>query len=108
MTILEKADEMVMKQDIETLQQAIGGLGATELLVIFGIVVLLFGGSKLPLLGKSLGEGISNFKKSFKDDDDVQVADVQVAEVSSTTEVGADTSKPTPELENQSSPNNEG
>lgn len=113
MTILERADEMVMKQDIETLQQAIGGLGATELLVIFGIVVLLFGGSKLPLLGKSLGEGINNFKKSFKDDDDVQVADVQVAEVqvaevSSTTEVGTDTSKPAPELENQPSSNNEG
>ena len=118
MTILERADEMVMKQDIETLQQAIGGLGATELLVIFGIVVLLFGGSKLPILGKSLGEGINNFKKSFKDDDDVQVADVQVsevqvaevqvAEVSSTTEVGTDASKPAPELENQPSSSNEG
>ena len=57
---------------------AIGGLGTPELLVIFGIVILLFGGPKLPVLGRSLGEGINNFRKAFKsqDDDDIQVAEV--------------------------------
>lgn len=79
------------------LQLAIGGLGATELLVIFGIVILLFGGAKLPLLGKSLGEGINNFKKSFKDEED----HVQVAEVASTVEHSEIESKTTPKLEDQ-------
>lgn len=64
----------------QQLQLAIGGLGPTELLLIFGIIIVLFGGSKLPLLGKSLGEGINNFKKSFKDNED---ENVQVAEVTS-------------------------
>lgn len=45
------------------------GLGMTELLVILAIVVLLFGGSKLPKLGQSLGESIANFKKGVKDAD---------------------------------------
>lgn len=44
-------------------------LGVTELLVIFLIVVLIFGASKLPQLGRGLGEGIRNFKKGVRDDD---------------------------------------
>ena len=55
---------------------AIGGLGPTELLVIFGIVVLLFGGSKLPVLGRSLGEAINNFRGAFKEEEEVQIAEV--------------------------------
>jgi len=43
------------------------GLGVTELLVILAIVVLLFGGSKLPKLGQSLGESIANFKKGVRE-----------------------------------------
>lgn len=43
------------------------GLGVTELLVILAIVVLLFGGSKLPKLGQSLGESIANFKRGVKE-----------------------------------------
>lgn len=45
-------------------------LGVTELLVILLIVVLIFGASKLPQLGRGLGEGIRNFKKGVRDDDD--------------------------------------
>lgn len=44
-------------------------LGVTELLVIFLIVVVIFGASKLPQLGRGLGEGISNFKKGLKEKD---------------------------------------
>jgi sec-independent protein translocase protein TatA len=40
-------------------------LGIPELIVIFLIVILLFGGSRLPLIGKGLGEGIRNFKKGM-------------------------------------------
>lgn len=46
------------------------GLGVTELLVILAIVVLLFGGKKLPQLGSSVGEAMRNFKKGMKGDDD--------------------------------------
>lgn len=44
-------------------------LGVTELLVIFLIIVVIFGASKLPQLGRGLGEGISNFKKGLKEKD---------------------------------------
>jgi len=42
------------------------GLGVTELLIILVIVVVLFGASRLPQIGRGLGEGISNFKKSIR------------------------------------------
>ena len=48
----------------------IGGLGVQELLVIFLILVLLFGASKLPQIGRGIGEGIRNFKSGLKTDDD--------------------------------------
>ncbi len=41
-----------------------GPVGPTELLVILLIVIIIFGARRLPELGKSLGEGIKNFKKS--------------------------------------------
>jgi sec-independent protein translocase protein TatA len=42
-------------------------LGLPELLVIFVIVVLIFGAGKIPQLGKGLGEGIKNFKNAMRD-----------------------------------------
>nr|MBK7066640.1 twin-arginine translocase TatA/TatE family subunit [Deltaproteobacteria bacterium] len=45
------------------------GLGATELIVILLIVVLLFGASKIPELGKSVGQGIKSFKDGLRQDD---------------------------------------
>lgn len=47
-----------------------GGLGMWELLVILMIVVVIFGASRLPQLGKGLGEGIRNFKQSLKSGED--------------------------------------
>ena len=44
--------------------------GGWEWLVILGIVVVLFGGKKIPELAKGLGQGIKNFKKEIKNDDD--------------------------------------
>ena len=41
-------------------------IGVPELLVILLICVLLFGASRLPQIGRGLGEGISNFKKGLK------------------------------------------
>ena len=42
-----------------------GTLGPQELILILLIVVIIFGAKKLPELGKSLGEGIKNFKGSI-------------------------------------------
>ena len=49
------------------------GLGGTELIVILVIILLLFGGAKLPALAKGLGQSVKEFKKAAKensDDDD--------------------------------------
>ena len=43
-----------------------GTLGFWEILLIIGIGAILFGGKKLPQLGKGLGEGIMNFRNSLK------------------------------------------
>jgi sec-independent protein translocase protein TatA len=42
-------------------------LGIQELLVIGGILVLLFGATKLPALGRGLGEAMKNFKSGLKE-----------------------------------------
>ena len=39
-----------------------GSFGVMELVLILAIVVVIFGASKLPQLGKGMGEGISNFR----------------------------------------------
>lgn len=44
-----------------------GNLGLTEMLLIGVALLLFFGPSKLPALGKSLGEGIKEFKKASKE-----------------------------------------
>jgi sec-independent protein translocase protein TatA len=49
---------------------AIFGLGGTELVIILLIIVLLFGGAKLPALAKGLGQSIKEFKKAAKEGDD--------------------------------------
>ena len=45
-------------------------LGPMELVLILVIVVVLFGAKRLPEMGKGIGEGIKNFKKSIKGGDD--------------------------------------
>lgn len=50
-------------------------IGTQEGLMILGVVVLLFGAKKLPELGRSIGEGLKEFKKSSKaliEDDEEQ------------------------------------
>ena len=47
----------------------IGPLGFQELLLIFLMVLIIFGATKLPALGRGLGEGIRNFKRGLKSDE---------------------------------------
>ena len=56
---------------------AMGGLSPFELIVIVGVVVLLFGSSKIPQLMRGVGSGINEFKKGLREG-----------------EAGADASKP--------------
>jgi len=44
--------------------------GFWEIVLILLAILILFGGSKLPALGKGIGEGIRNFKKGLKGDED--------------------------------------
>jgi sec-independent protein translocase protein TatA len=46
------------------------GMGAQELMVILVIVLVLFGGSKLPELAKSLGKSMKEFKKGIATEED--------------------------------------
>lgn len=45
------------------------GVGIPELIIILVIILLIFGASRLPEIGRGLGKGIKNFKESTKDDD---------------------------------------
>lgn len=47
-----------------------GGLSITHLLVVLIIALLLFGAGRVSEIGKGLGEGIKNFKKGIREDDD--------------------------------------
>lgn len=56
----------------------IGGLGTQELLILLAIVLVIFGASRLPRLGRGLGEGIRNFRRglsSHEEADDAPAAD---------------------------------
>ncbi|MCX6073928.1 MAG: twin-arginine translocase TatA/TatE family subunit [Campylobacterales bacterium] len=69
----------------------------SELLLIFGIIVLLFGAKKIPDLAKGLGQGIRNFKKEMKEDDTTVASSTPEAHkhVESTTTVDVETPKTT-------------
>jgi sec-independent protein translocase protein TatA len=41
----------------------------THLLVLFGIALLVFGGKKIPELGKGIGEGIRSFKSAMREEE---------------------------------------
>ena len=51
-----------------------GKIGLPELLLLLAIVVILFGATRLPQLGRGIGEGIRNFKKGMKSGDESDAA----------------------------------
>lgn len=54
--------------------------GGMEWILIALVVLLLFGGKKIPELAKGLGSGIKNFKKAVKEDDETEVAENKKAD----------------------------
>lgn len=48
------------------------GLGGQEILIIALIVLLLFGGSKIPELMRGMGKGVKSFKEGMKEVDNVK------------------------------------
>jgi sec-independent protein translocase protein TatA len=49
------------------------GLGMQELIIILIIVVILFGATRLPELGRGIGQAIKNFKKATSEPDEIDV-----------------------------------
>jgi sec-independent protein translocase protein TatA len=57
-----------------------GNLGATEIILILLVVVLLFGGRKIPELMKGIGQGMKEFKKASRVEDDKETMSAEPKE----------------------------
>ena len=55
-------------------------LGAPELIIIALVILLLFGATRLPKLGKSMGQSISGFRHGLREGEDDEIVKVQAAE----------------------------
>ncbi|MDI6890919.1 MAG: twin-arginine translocase TatA/TatE family subunit [Thermodesulfovibrionales bacterium] len=49
------------------------GLGMQELIIILVIVLVLFGATRLPEIGKGIGQAIRNFRKGMSEPDEIDV-----------------------------------
>jgi sec-independent protein translocase protein TatA len=49
------------------------GLGTQELIIIFMIIMVLFGARRLPEIGSGIGKAIKNFKKATSEPDEIDV-----------------------------------
>jgi sec-independent protein translocase protein TatA len=49
------------------------GLGATELMIIFAMILVIFGAGKLPEIGGALGKGIKNFRRAADGKEEIEV-----------------------------------
>ena len=51
---------------------ALVSFGIWEMLLVFGVLMLLFGAKKLPMLARGLGTGVKNFKGELRAEDDAE------------------------------------
>jgi sec-independent protein translocase protein TatA len=58
-----------------------GNFGFTEIVLILLVVVLLFGGRKIPELMKGLGQGMKEFKKASKVDDEPEKQKEEIKDI---------------------------
>jgi len=82
---------------VNTTALFIGGLGATELLIIGAVIVMMFGATKLPELARGSGQALRIFKsetKGLMDDDDKTDTKVD-SKPEATTSATADATDPT-------------
>jgi len=56
----------------------LGIIGPWQVVIILLVVVLLFGGRKIPELMKGIGQGMNEFKKATKNDDENEDADKKI------------------------------
>ncbi|NPA60181.1 MAG: twin-arginine translocase TatA/TatE family subunit [Epsilonproteobacteria bacterium] len=68
--------------------------GGMELFAIVAVIVLLFGGKKIPELAKGLGKGIKNFKDEMKENDEVEIVASEAPKKVEATEETASTEAP--------------
>ena len=59
-----------------------GWPGMPEMIVILVVTLVIFGAGKLPDIGKGLGKGIKNFRKSIADQDEIDVTPQEKEEAS--------------------------
>jgi len=74
------------------------GLGTTELLIIFGVLVLLFGAKKLPELARGSGRALRIFKaetKGLMDDDDEETKTPEQRQIDAQNRAAADPERET-------------
>jgi sec-independent protein translocase protein TatA len=55
----------------------LSGIGMGELVVVFLIVLVIFGAGKLPQIGDALGKGIRNFKSSVTGEEEKKIAETE-------------------------------
>lgn len=55
----------------------LGGIGTTEIILIVALVLLLFGGRKIPELMKGIGKGVKSFRDGMNGKDDTEDNDKQ-------------------------------
>lgn len=67
-------------------------IGTTELLLISGLALLLFGGKKLPEMMKGLGQGVQSFKKGVKEPLEEVIEDNDEEEAETSTSTGTNSS----------------
>ena len=50
-----------------------GKIGLWQIVLIFGVFVVLFGYKKVPEIGKTLGQGLRNFRRSLNEKDEIDI-----------------------------------
>lgn len=82
----------------------IGGLGFGELVLIFAVLLLLFGAKRLPELASGMGRGIRDFKRSLNGLDDNSIQSQQAQQTLPQGQPQAPTTPAQPPVEQSASP----
>lgn len=68
--LLEKFIFVKIKKDIMNISIILGVVGPWQIILVLVVIVLLFGGKKLPELMKGIGQGMKEFKKATKEEEE--------------------------------------